>query len=85
MKTDVTLGYFDHLRARVVVPDQQVYILGMIDSQGWKETDHQWEHGEMEPNTFRLDITMTRSNLRNSSGEPPKVDEIIAEHRVDLG
>ena len=36
----------------------------------------------MEPNIFRLDITIIRSNLANSPGLP-KVDELIAESRVD--
>jgi hypothetical protein len=84
VKTDVTLGYFDHLHGRVVLPDQQGYMLGMIERDGWKETDQQWEHGDMQPNTFRLDITITQSNLPNSPGEPPKVNELIAEYQVDL-
>jgi len=37
----------------------------------------------MEPNIFRLDITIIRSNLANSPGPLPKVDELIAESRVD--
>jgi hypothetical protein len=84
VKTDVSLGYYDHLKKSVVVPDRQWYALGLIDNEAWEETDKEWEHGEMEPNTFRLDITMIRSNLPNSPEQPPKVDELIAESRVDV-
>ena len=84
VKTDVSLGYYDHLKKRVVVPNKQWYALGLIDNEAWEETDKEWEHGEMEPNCFRLDITITRSNLPNSPGPPPKVDELIAESRVDV-
>ncbi len=84
VKTDVSLGYYDHLKKSVVVPDRQWYALGLIDNEAWEETDKEWEHGEMEPNTFRLDITMTRSNLPNSPEPLPKVDELIAESRVDV-
>jgi hypothetical protein len=84
VKTDVSLGYYDHLKKRVVVPDRQSYVLGAIDNEGWEETDREWRHGEMEPNSFRLDITLTRSNLPNSPGTPPKVDELITESRVDV-
>lgn len=84
VKTDVSLGYYDHLKKRVVVPNKQCYALGLIDNEAWEETDKEWEHGEMEPNSFRLDITITRSNLPNSPGTPPKVDELITESRVDV-
>jgi len=84
VKTDVSLGYYDHLKKTVLVPSKQWYALGLIDNEAWQETDKQWERGKMEPNTFRLDITITRSNLPNSPGPPPKVDEAIAESRIDV-
>lgn len=84
VKTDVSLGYYDHLKKSVVIPSKQWYALGVIDNKAWVETDKVWEHGEMGPNIFRLDITMTRSNLPNSPGPSPKVDELIAESRVDV-
>ena len=79
----MSLGYYDHLRKSVVVPDKQWYALGLIDNEAWKETDQQWEDGEMEPNSFRLFITMVRSNLPNAPGVFPKVDELIAAQRID--
>ena len=56
----------------------------MIDVNSWRETDQQWEHREMEPNSFRLDITITQSNLRNAPGKSPAVDDLITEHRLDI-
>jgi hypothetical protein len=38
----------------------------------------------MEPNTFSLNITITRSNLPNSPGVVPNVDDLIAEQRVNV-
>jgi hypothetical protein len=84
VKTDVSLGYYDHLKKRVVVPNKQWYALGSLDNEAWEEVDKEWEHGEMEPNSFRLDITITRSNLPNSPGPPPKVHELMAESRVEV-
>jgi Restriction endonuclease len=84
VKTDVSLGYYDHLKKSVVIPNRQLYTLEMIDNEAWDETDKEWEHGEMEPNTVRLDLTMIRSNLLNSPEQIPKVDELIAESRVDV-
>lgn len=57
VKTDVSLGYYDHLKRSVVVPDKQWYTPGMIDNEAWEETDKEWEQGKMEANTFRLNIT----------------------------
>lgn len=84
VKKDVSLGYYDHLKKRVVVPSNQWYALGLIDNEAWEATKNQGEHPEMEPGSFRLDITMTRSNLPNSPGPPPKLDELIAESRIDV-
>ena len=84
VKTEVSLGYYDHLKKSVVVPDQQWYTPGVIDQEAWQETDRQWEDGEMEPNTFRLNITRLCSNLPNAPGVLPKIDDLIAEHRVNV-
>jgi Restriction endonuclease len=83
--TDVSLGYYDHLKKRVVVPDEEWYALGKLDNDAWEETDQQWEEdGDMVPNTFRLNVTITRSNLPNAPSLLPNVDELIAEHNVDV-
>jgi hypothetical protein len=83
VNVDVSLGYYDQTRKTVVVPNKQWYTLGLIDHKAWKETGKEWDHGQMEPNTFRLDITLTRSNLPNAPGPPANVDELIAESRID--
>jgi hypothetical protein len=84
VKTNVSLGHYDHLKKSVVIPDKQWYTSGVIDREAWEETDRQWEDGEMEPNTFRLNITITRSNLPNAPGTFPNVDDLIVEHRLDV-
>lgn len=84
VRTDVSLGYYDHLKKCVVIPGEQWYMLGLIDNEAWEEVDKGWEHDKMSPNSFRLDFTMTRSNLPNSPGPPPKVDELIVESRFDV-
>ena len=84
VKSEVSLGYYDHLKNRIVVPSQQWYTPGMIDNEGWEETDKEWEQGEMEPNTFCLNLTIIRSKLPNSPELPPKVDDLVAESRVDV-
>lgn len=84
VKTDVSLGYYDHLKKRVVVPDKQWYALGLIDKDAWEETERHSEDGEMEPNSFSLNMTITQSNLPNAPGVFPKVDDLITEHRIDV-
>jgi len=84
VKTDVSSGYYDHSKRSVVVPDKQWYAMGLIDNEAWEETDNEWEQGEMAPNSLQLYLTIVRSNLPNSPGMSPKVDELITESRVDV-
>jgi hypothetical protein len=84
VKTDLSLGYYDHLKKRVVVPDKQWYALGLIDRNAWEETNRLWEHDEMELNTFRLSLTITQSNLPNARDAFPNLDDLIAEHQVNV-
>jgi hypothetical protein len=84
VKTDVSLGYYDHLKKSVLVPNKQWYTQGVIDREAWEETDQQWDDGEMGPNTFRIQLTILESNLHSAPGRSPKVDDLIAEHRVDV-
>jgi hypothetical protein len=83
VKTDLSLGYYDHLKKKVILLDKQRYALGPFDRDAWEETDRQWEDGKIEPNSFRLDMTITQSNLPNAAGMLPKIDELISEQRVD--
>jgi hypothetical protein len=84
VKTNVSLGYYDHLKKSVVVPDKQRYALGWIDNEAWDTTDQMWAHGKLEPNTFRWNFTVIRSQLPKPPGQIPKVDELIVESRVDV-
>jgi Restriction endonuclease len=84
VKSEVSLGYYDHLKRSVVVPPKQWYTPGMLDNEAWEETDKKWEEGKMEPKTFRLNLTIIRSNVPSAPGQSPKVDELIAESRVDV-
>lgn len=80
---DVSLGYYDHLKKRVVIPSHQSFALGMIDSLGWEQADKFWDPPELERNSLRVDVTVVQSNVPNSSGRSPKVDELIVEGRVE--
>lgn len=82
--SDISLGYYDHLKRRVVIPNDQQYVLGLIDWEGWEETDRQWSNGNLEPGGFRLKLTLVRSDIPNSPAPPPKVDNLIVEHRIDV-
>jgi hypothetical protein len=54
----VTLGYFDHLRKFVTVPDSQSYHLGWIVREAWQPVDHEPEQQELEPRMFALHLTL---------------------------
>lgn len=83
VESEVSLGYFDHIKNKIVIPDKQWYTPGVIDRDAWEDTKKQWEEEELEPNSIRLNLTIMRSNLPIEQGKIPKVDELIIEHRVD--
>jgi Restriction endonuclease len=85
VRSEISLGYYDHLKRRVVIPPEQWYTPGTIDQEAWMPTDQKWEEGELEPNSFRLNITLMRSDLPPAAPEAvPKVDGLMSEFRVEI-
>lgn len=82
VRADASLGYYDHLRQTIVLPDKHGYALGQFDNRAWKETKQQWDDDALEPNSFRMSVTLTRSPLRNAPG--PSLDELISVQEVEL-
>jgi hypothetical protein len=82
-ESQVSLGYYDHLKRSVVIPNKQWYTPGVIDNDAWEPTDERWSEGEMQEDSLELRYTITRSNLP-SSPSAPNVDDLIADQRVDV-
>ncbi|MCY2952236.1 MAG: restriction endonuclease [Planctomycetota bacterium] len=82
VRVHVTLGLYDYLRQKVVVPAKQGYMMGWIDQEAWKEVDSGWEEKELEPNSFELFLTMLHPIPPVGDGETPAIADLISEQEV---
>jgi len=82
VRVDVTLGLYDHLRKKVVVPHNQGYVMGWIDREAWKELDGGWGEEELEPNSFELFLTMLNPFRPVGDGKAPAIADLIGEQEV---
>lgn len=73
----MTLGYFDHLRKSVTVPDSQSYHLGGIDREAWQPVDHEPEQQELEAGMFALHLTLLNFIPRIEDQGTPGIDALI--------
>jgi len=84
VRVDVTLGLFDYLRRKVVVPSKQAYGMGWIDQEAWKETDMRWEEKELEPNSFELFMTLLRPIPPIGDGKAPDIARLIVDQEIRI-
>lgn len=78
VQVDITLGIFDHLRNKIVIPDKETYILGWIDPNAWTEIDYPgWK--PPEKGSFELYLTLFNPVKEVETKETPELDAIIIE------
>jgi len=78
VQVDITLGMYDHIRKRHVIPSNQGYIIGSIDPDGWREIDCSgWK--PPEEGSFELYLTLLNPVARVGPEEVPDLDSIISE------
>jgi len=85
VREDVSLGSYDFLKHRVSVPDQQTYMLGPFDNEAWEDTTEVPPGGELEPGTFRVDLTILRPVIPVLGVGVPGLDTVVAERALTLG
>lgn len=84
VEADVTLGLYDHMRQRVVIPDQQGYMLGPIDPQKWEEIEEGWTDDDIEQGTFDLQMTLYNPVRLIEGRDAPDIDALIAEKEMKV-
>lgn len=82
VREDVTLGYYDHLRRSVTVPNGQGYWLGWIDREAWIPSDEEPDEAVPAPNSFALSLTLLNPIHETEGESAPRVDELILEQDV---
>ena len=80
VREDVTLGFYDILRKRTTIPDQQAYTLGPFDRNAWVEcAAAPVKEPEIEPGTLNLGLALFASVPGMDGFGVPDVDSIIRE------
>ena len=78
VQVDITLGLYDHIRKRHVIPNKQGYIMGEIDPDQWEEIDYPgWQLPE--EGSFELYITLLNPVQPLEPKEAPDLDALIIE------
>src|SRR5262249_52022361 len=85
VQEDVSLGYYDWIRQRVTVPNNQYWAIGWFDQNAWEELSEEPEGygAEPESGTFRLDMTMMNPIAKKREYETPQIDELVSEKSVE--
>ncbi len=85
VQEDVSLGYYDWIRERVTVPNNEYWSIGWFDQNAWEELPREPEGygAEPEPGTFRLDMTLMNPIAKKPEYRAPEIDEMVAEKRVE--
>lgn len=84
VREDVSLGSYDFLTGRVIVPDQQTYMLGLFDNSAWETCLIAPDDRELEPSTFRIDVTLLRFVQPILGAEAPELEDVIVNRAVTV-
>lgn len=82
VRENVTLGYYDHIKRKVTVPDKQTYTLEDIDRDGWTELEDQEQQPEpwtkpLQPGTFRLHLTIFQPIPEIEGESAPPLEDVL--------
>ncbi len=78
VRTDVSLGSYNHLTGRLLIPNQHYYNLGWISQNAWEEMNIDGEPEEwskpLEPGDFRFNITLMNPIAPVEGENAPAID-----------
>lgn len=79
VRTDVSLGSYNHTTGRLLIPDQQYYSLGWISQNAWEEMNIDGEPEEwskpLEPGDFRFNFTLMNPIAPVEGENAPAIDD----------
>ncbi len=85
VQEDVSLGFYDHIKGKVIIPNEQVYLIGEFNINGWKELDDEPEElkHDLEPNSFRINMVMLKLIPKIEGYMVPPIDTLINEKSIE--
>jgi hypothetical protein len=82
IREDVSLGTYDFLEHRVIIPDKQVWSLGPFDRDAWVPVESPPVETELGPNTIQVNMTVFRPIASVPGTATPDLDQFILEQAV---
>jgi hypothetical protein len=79
--TNVSLGHFDVLKGRIIIPHGQMYEVGPFDPKGWEPSPAP-QDAPLEPGSFSLGLVLYNPIARHADEAIPLLDGLIAESKV---
>lgn len=85
VREDVTLGSYDLLQRKLIIPDKEAWSVGPFDAGAWEPVETPPPEPTMEPNSIRLNLTLLRPVAPIAGKGTPGLDELVLEHAVTFG
>jgi|APLak6261659701_1056019.scaffolds.fasta_scaffold06593_2 hypothetical protein len=82
VREDVSLGHYDILRSRLVIPDQQLFSIGIFANDAWEATGPPTTDMPMEDNSIEIGLSLFHSVERVTGTATPPLDSLVGEHVV---
>jgi hypothetical protein len=84
VRADVSLGSYDHLQHRLIIPGGSTFYLGSIDTLGWKRLPKEPAGWMQKPaaNGIEISLVLGKSIPKLPEDGTPALDEIIDQREV---
>ncbi|MEK7400185.1 MAG: restriction endonuclease, partial [Candidatus Poribacteria bacterium] len=88
VREDVSLGMYDHIKRRLIVPNKQFWSIGVINEEAWEEMGIDGEPEvwtkPLEEDSFQLNLTLFNPIAGFKNEGIPLIDDLINERRTDF-
>ena len=81
VRQDVTLGLYDHIRNTVVIPANQVYMLGAIDQDAWSPYISELNESQPEQNSLEFYFILLNPLRPADDRGIPDLDNLVIERK----
>lgn len=78
LRENVSLGSYDFIKRQVIIPDKQYWSLGPVDNEAWVPCEPPPPDVALEPNSFRLHLTLLRPIAPIVGASTPPLDDHVA-------
>jgi len=82
IREDVTLGSYDLIQRKLIIPDKQALSIGPFATDAWEPVEPPPPEVPIESNSIRLQLTLLRPVSPIAVANTPQLDELVLEHAI---